>query len=77
MAYTDNMEKKLQIIFGDVTFGVKGEDFQYIFSYQTGGPESFYAAGREWLYRTPNLPNQNSSRFFILPNFSINIITAN
>ncbi len=53
MAYTDNMEKKLQIIFGDVTFGVKGEDFQYIFSYQTGGPESFYAAGREWLYRTP------------------------
>ena len=37
MAYTDNMEKKLQIIFGDVTFGVKGEDFQYIFSYQGTG----------------------------------------
>lgn len=49
----DNTNKELQIIYGDVTLGIKGTDFQYIFSYQTGGPESFYAKGKEWLYRTP------------------------
>lgn len=53
MACTNNADKKLQIIYGDVTLGVKGDGFHYIFSYQTGGPESFYVAGREWLYRTP------------------------
>lgn len=43
----------LQLIFGDVTLGVSGEDFHYIFSYQTGGLESLSVAGKEWLYRTP------------------------
>lgn len=45
--------KKMQLVFGDVTLGVHGEDFDYIFSYQTGGPESLVIAGMEWLYRTP------------------------
>ena len=31
---------KLRIVFGDVTVGIHGEDFHYIFSKQTGGMES-------------------------------------
>lgn len=50
MAYTDN---KLHIVFGDVTVGLHGNDFSYIFSGQTGGLESLVIEGREWLYRTP------------------------
>lgn len=50
-------QKKLTVIYGDCTLGVrgsaKGKMFHYIFSYQTGGPESFNIDGREWLYRTP------------------------
>lgn len=44
---------KLRIVFGDVTVGIHGEDFRYIFSKQTGGMESLVKAGKEWLYRTP------------------------
>ncbi len=43
----------LQIVFGDVVLGVHGTDFNYLFSYQTGGLESLVVKGREWLYRTP------------------------
>lgn len=50
MDYTD---KRIRVIYGDVTLGAAGEDFHYIFSYQTGGPESLVIGGREWLYRTP------------------------
>ena len=46
-------QKKLKIVCGDITFGVHGEDFSYIFSYQTGGLESLVMKGKEWLYRTP------------------------
>ena len=46
-------ERKLSLVFGDVTLGVHGTDFHYIFSYQTGGPESMVIDGIEWLYRTP------------------------
>ena len=49
----ENTAEKLQIIFGDATLGVKGEDFRYIFSYATGGLESLHVGGKEWLYRTP------------------------
>lgn len=48
-----NTECKLKIIYGDVTLGVQGTGFHYIFSYQSGGPESFVNGGIEWLYRTP------------------------
>ena len=44
---------KLLLVYGDVTLGVHGSDFHYIFSYQTGGPESIVMDGKEWLYRTP------------------------
>jgi len=44
---------KLQVIYGDVTLGLKGEGFHYIFSYVTGGMESMVINGHEWLYRTP------------------------
>ena len=50
MADTTN---KLRVVFGDVTLGLGGDGFHYIFSYATGGPESLVAGGREWLYRTP------------------------
>lgn len=48
---------ELEVIYGDVTLGVKGEaggrGFHYIFSYAAGGPVSFAVDGREWLYRAP------------------------
>ena len=44
---------KLRIVYGDVTLGVHGTDFDYIFSYACGGPESLVIKGKEWLYRTP------------------------
>lgn len=45
--------QKLHLIYGDCTLGVQGVDFQYIFSYQAGGPESLVMQGREWLYHVP------------------------
>jgi len=59
MAYTNNsaQEKRLNVIYGDVTLGVHGtaygKEFHYIFSRATGGMESLSVQGREWLYRTP------------------------
>ena len=47
------MTNKLRVVYGDVTLGLGGDGFHYIFSYQTGGMESLVAGGREWLYRTP------------------------
>lgn len=44
---------KLNLVFGDVVLGVHGDGFDYLFSYQTGGPESLVIDGKEWLYRTP------------------------
>ena len=48
-----DMTNKLRVVYGDVTLGLGGDGFHYIFSYQTGGMESLVAGGREWLYRTP------------------------
>ena len=52
----DKVTKHLRLVFGDVTLGVhgafQGKKFDYIFSYVTGGPESFVINGMEWLYRT-------------------------
>lgn len=44
---------KLKIVYGDATFGVHGEGFDYIFSYMRGGLESLVKDGKEWLYRSP------------------------
>lgn len=44
---------KLHIVYGDVTLGVHGEGFEYIFSYACGGLESLVIGGKEWLYRAP------------------------
>ena len=44
---------KLHIVFGDVTVGVHGDGFDYIFSYACGGMESLVIDGREWLCRAP------------------------
>lgn len=44
---------KLRVVYGDVTLGIHGEGFHYIFSYARGGMESLVKYGKEWLYRTP------------------------
>ena len=43
----------LRIVIGDVTVGIQGQDFAYIFSVGMGGMESLYKEGKEWLYRSP------------------------
>lgn len=43
--------QQIRLIFGDCTFGIKGEGFHYIFSYTRGGLESLNKNGKEWLYR--------------------------
>lgn len=42
----ENTADRLQIIYGDATLGVKGEDYRYIFSYASGGLESLHEIGR-------------------------------
>ena len=44
---------KLQIVYGDLTLGVKGDNWHVIFGHIRGGIESLYAGGREWMYRSP------------------------
>ena len=41
----------LRIVIGDVTIGIHGQDFSYIFSVGSGGMESLYKDGKEWLYK--------------------------
>ena len=63
---------KLQIVFGDLTLGVKGDNWHVILNYFRGGIESIYAGGREWLYRCPQptfwralTDNDRGSRFHL------------
>jgi len=44
---------KLNVVYGDVTLGLNGVGFSYIFSYDHGGLESLVQNGKEWLYRVP------------------------
>lgn len=44
---------KLQVIVGDVTIGMRGEGFSYIFSGTRIGLESLVRDGKEWIYRAP------------------------
>lgn len=44
---------KLQVIVGDMTIGMRGEGFSYIFSGAKAGMESLFRDGKEWLYRAP------------------------
>lgn len=53
MDCTNKNTGKMRIVYGDVTCGIHGNGFDYIFSYATGGPESLVKDGKEWLYRTP------------------------
>ena len=48
-------EKKtpLRVTHGDGALGVKGEDFEILFSRYDGGPVSLISGGREWLWRAP------------------------
>lgn len=46
---------QLQIVYGDGSLGVQGENFHYLFSYEKGGLESLNVNGKEWLYRVPKL----------------------
>ena len=63
---------KLQIVYGDLTLGVKGDNWHVIFNYGRGGIESIHAGGREWLYRCPQptfwralTDNDRGSRFHL------------
>lgn len=44
---------RLNVVFADSHLGVNGEGFEYIFSYQHGGPVSLLNGKKEWLYRAP------------------------
>lgn len=50
---SDAAEGKLMIVYGDITLGVHGCGFDYLFSYQCGGMESLVRDATEWLWRTP------------------------
>ena len=63
---------KIQIVYGDMTLGVKGEGWHVIFNYGRGGIESLVTGGREWLYRCPQptfwralTDNDRGSRFHL------------
>jgi len=63
---------KLQIVYGDLTLGVYGENWQVIFNYMRGGIESLVYGGREWMYRAPQptfwralTDNDRGSRFHL------------
>ena len=43
----------LQVTHGDGALGVRGADFELLFSYPEGGPVSLMSSGREWLWRAP------------------------
>lgn len=43
----------LRITHGDGALGVRGKDFEILFSYPEGGPVSLVSGGREWLWRAP------------------------
>ncbi|MCI8401623.1 MAG: beta-galactosidase [Lachnospiraceae bacterium] len=43
----------LRVTHGDGALGVRGEDFEILFSYPEGGPVSLKARGQEWLWRAP------------------------
>ena len=43
----------LRIAHGDGALGVRGADFEVLFSYVEGGPVSLRSQGREWLWRAP------------------------
>lgn len=42
----ENMKNKLQLIFGDWSLGVKGENFHYIFSYKNRWTGIFLCQGK-------------------------------
>ena len=44
---------QMQVIHGDLTYGVCGEGFSVIFGYGEGGPVSLVYDGKECLYRAP------------------------
>ena len=43
----------LKVSHGDGALGVRGENFEILFSYGQGGPCSLVANGQEWIYRAP------------------------
>lgn len=56
MAYTTK-NQKLALVYGDLTLGVHGSDFDYIFSYQTGGLESLVRGKKNGFTAVPAQPS--------------------
>ena len=45
----------LKLVDGDGSFGVRGEDFEVLFSKDCSGPASIISGKREWIWRAPRL----------------------
>lgn len=43
----------IRVVLGDGAIGVRGENFEILFSYPEGGPCSLVYGGKEWLWRAP------------------------
>lgn len=43
----------LKIVHGDGALGVRGKNYEILFSYPEGGPCSLVSHGREWIWRAP------------------------
>ncbi len=72
MACMNKEKKAMQLVFAELTLGLHGDGFDYIFNYWGGGPESLVTNGREWLYRIPKptfwralTDNDRGSRFHL------------
>ena len=48
------MAPGLKIVHGDGNLGVRGKDFEILFSHSQAGPASFVKNGVEWLFRAPH-----------------------
>ena len=48
-----NYAAPLKVTHGDGNLGVKGENFEILFSYGQAGPASLVVNGQEWIYRAP------------------------
>ena len=49
----NDSDTPLQITHGDGALGVRGENFEILFSYGQAGPSSLVIDGQEWIYRAP------------------------
>ncbi len=64
--FTPRTDMPFEVIKGDINLGVRGNNFEMLFSYVSGGPTSLKYDGYEWIYRAPKptyhrAPTENDS----------------